>query len=333
LQRLHVGRRAHEAVSAELTVDTIGRIMFSTTFSRVLATIVATSAIVGAQVSIRVVSASISASAGSVTRRSNTTGTVSASDRDPQWGCSAAASALARVSGMTASIAVQATSSGVCGPPPWSFGMSASGNANLLIRISSPTPAAGSLTLRGTPNPFVTIDVGDDGRPEPWVSDIPIVVDSTGVDVRLACSASAVAPFVPGAATNASVQFVPGPTRIDTSLQPCQAELSGWLTRLSNGSVRIDVVAHRSVVTPYAFFVFALNTQHIVVPPLGCVLGVDLLIPVPVTVDAQGNASFSAILAGPLPVVTLHDQFLAAVVDGAGNQVWRTSNRLAMQFP
>ena len=202
-------------------------------------------------------------------------GSVGAFYSEPFCGRSASASASSWINGTPAATSVSASSSGYCGLT----GILAGAGATMVVRLKATTPTAGSLVLSGNGS-SAHIDVGRDGVIEILGQTIPIVVDSTGIEISMTCSASAVSPSRPSSSEWADITFQPQTAGMLTALTPCGPEMAAWMSQ--NGSVtRLDFLVHRTIVTPATFLVLGVAPVAVQVPPTNCVLGTNIQLDLP----------------------------------------------------
>ena len=116
--------------------------------------------------------------------------------------------------------------------------------------------------------------------------------------------------------------FKPRDRRLSVIGTPCGGpELGAYLTQYNLGLLASGIPNVR-----YALFNFGIKAQTVAIPPLGCVLFTDLLLPIGVPVNA-GTANLRVPLPRPLPAGTFRVQLLA--YDGLA---WRTSNAVQIRL-
>lgn len=214
------------------------------------------------------------------------------------------------------------------------------------VRLSSPTPLRGTLRIDGlavSASAF-RVDVGNDGSFELASTLAPVVASSileqtltipaTGLNVVMFGSAAANYMTFAGSST-LELSFAPTGANATRSGDACGADLTAQFYReplLWQLNRRFELSVDNAPVTPHAFFVIGTTPQNVVIPPLGCILRTDILVPLLTTVDPTGRAFLT--LAAP-EVLTAFDarvQFIAATLDAQNNALWRTSEVVRIQF-
>ncbi len=252
-----------------------------------------------------------------------------ASASDSVGACVGSAVAAGDVQGLTASVSTTADVFGLWPPCP----ISADAQARLTVRLRASSPVAGVLNLSGLGSSGAA-DVGRDGTSE-WRNgaavSVPVIVTSAGLEIEMSCRSSA---LVMNSHDNAYVRvmFTAGDNGLVPQLAPCGSELGGYRAVEPGGGLRLRFDASRAPITPFGFFVLGLTQQNIVVPPVGCVLGTDVLIAVPVAVSPFGTATLTGTLAAPVPPGIFYVQYLTAVVGSSGT-LWSMGNRVQVTTP
>jgi len=206
----------------------------------------------------------------------------------------------------------------------------------VVVRFSSPTPIAGTLRLDEGGrhiNYTAFVDVGDDGSLElesklgstcSCPIDVPVVLTSNGLDVRIGATLSG-----PNESVFVDATFAPNASGLATFAVPCQSELAGYLAAAPGAAARWRMIGTADPNAVGALFVLGTAQANIPLPSLGCALGVGVLVPLVAPVSSDGAAS--ADLRVPQGVAgSVYTQLVWYGIAPAGS--WRTSNVLQASF-
>ncbi|MBK8977923.1 MAG: hypothetical protein IPM29_18610 [Planctomycetes bacterium] len=214
---------------------------------------------------------------------------------------------------------------------------------SIRVHLSSPTTVDGTLHVEGgvMGTSFFRVDVGDDGTVDlqsglasvtlPAILEQTLSVGPGGLDVVLEGSAAASLLTFFGSST-VSLSFAPTGAHVTRSGAPCGAELAARYYRepvLLTNNRRFELAVERAPVTPYAFFVVGVTPLQLAIPPLGCLLRSDILVPLPATVDPLGRAALTLPVPATLAAFDARIQFVAATLDPVLGELWRTSEVVA----
>ncbi|MBK8980591.1 MAG: hypothetical protein IPM29_32205 [Planctomycetes bacterium] len=270
---------------------------------------------------------------------------------DPNFSCPANSAASIRIlpqgSDLTFRFANGATASGnvfAC------LGRASAGSHAVLVTLAASQPTRGRIRITTTVpralEAMFSVDVGNDGVIE-MASDLfaagqvagllemPVTLDTAGLPIRIVANAVAVAsPVFPFATAqmDVEVKFLAGDGRLVPIGQPCGPALGGFLVDHPVDRHALVLGVTGSPVTPHAFFGLGITQINLPIPPLGCVLRTDILIPVLTPVSSSGTAALRIPLGASLPRGDVIVQYLAATV-GTGGTVWRTSDALLVHLP
>ncbi|MEZ5962979.1 MAG: hypothetical protein R3F56_03940 [Planctomycetota bacterium] len=235
-----------------------------------------------------------------------------------------------------------------------SGGPANAGQHAVIVALSSPIPVAGYIRVTATPSRQASafsyaaasygVDVGVDGSFElrggtnplqpttsPDFVELPVVLGSTPLHIRLEAAAEVAQPFGPvSASMRLDLAFVAGAGRWTEFGSPCGAHLESRLWKQGN-SAGLSFGLTSTTPTPHAFLVAGTQDLAVPVPPTGCVLRTDLLVFVPVDL-ANGPREFALPLTVQLPVLDVRFQLLSGVPQ-AGGTAWHTSQAHWLQLP
>ncbi len=213
-------------------------------------------------------------------------------------------------------------------------------SAEIVVRISSPTPLAGVLTLDEGGrhiNYEAYVDVGDDGTREldsglgtgcpACPIAVPVVVTPAGLDILVGASLTG-----PNESVFVNVDFTAGANGIATYQSPCQAELLAYRASTTSGGTRLQFLGQAGPggIMP-SFFVLGTARASTTLLPSGCVLGTHILVPLPAPVSPATMQSGLHVTGPPGLVGTVYAQFLwFRPLTAPG---WYTSNALEITFP
>ncbi|MBK8979004.1 MAG: hypothetical protein IPM29_24170 [Planctomycetes bacterium] len=261
-------------------------------------------------------------------------------------GAGASVAITAGASGPRCTFSNQAWENGsgfFCGVAP-----STAGAHDVLVTLTAPQPTAGALRVsaRGSNGRWFSIDIGNDGSAElvdqgdtlvTQEYEVPILIDSTGVGVRL--SASAVNQsglfWSTGSATLA-VEFLQSGGRLTRIGAPCGVDLTGHYELIdpffSTGVERFVFQGSNAPPWPAAFFVIGTTDTWLPIPPSNCPFRTDLLIPVFVTLNPAGQAAVTLNVPAGFVRTDFRIQFLVGMAQG-GLEYWNMSEALRVRYP
>ncbi len=218
------------------------------------------------------------------------------------------------------------------GAPTSTCTVSADAWGEMVVALSAPTPTEVTLTVELQISGIgsdASVDFGYDGIAEfvgsagDGTYSVSMILTSASTIIHLFAS-SAPTFFDGGANIILSLAETAGTLHAEGAL--CGPALGAHAFREQVGpDTVVRFATSGSTITPYAFFVVGVQPLSIPIPPFGCVLGTEILAPVPTIVDPTGRASLEASLPSDIPN-TFRVQYLAATLDAFGNPEWRTSN-------
>jgi len=288
-----------------------------------------------AQVSVRVYSlTALSAGSKSVAANQDVTGGVNLWD-GPGGSCRPSASLRIIVS--NPSVRFSCSSSSQCSPAP-----SASGS--IRIRLSATQATAGFIVVEadcpGSWSGF-SVDVGNNGIDLQSNSQFKaqrllessLVVGPSGVDVIVHCYAGANAwPLSAGA--EVTVRFVPGASTQHLKLvgTTCGPELASQFRQLAPfGVVRDFSLEVANATRTSSWFVIGLKEQGLTLPPAGCKLYTDIVMPLWAIVDSSGKSSLQLPVPNGVSQAQAYVQFVQATFR-SNRMEWTTSQAVQLRL-
>lgn len=216
------------------------------------------------------------------------------------------------------------------------------GTHSIRVHFSANQPTSGTLRvtmthaqslggfwIRATANG--SVNVGADGigvstGANPQTFERSVTLGPTPLPVLISAYALG---FGTSASTNITVSFV-GDGRVRPDGQPCGPTLIGTVLSDPLASL-LSFHVRNAAVVPNAFLVLGVQPLGLSIPPTGCLLRTDIVLPIWVPIGWDGRATLGYMLS-PQFALSCHAQFLVAT-DVAGVTHWHTSERLTVRLP